>query len=97
MAESIGQRGGVRSWLLHFCLLFYLLVPVVGAQPDERVNINTASAEELMRLPGIGPTIAVRIVEYRRKHGPFKRPQEIIIVHRMNAKLYRRIVHLIRT
>ncbi len=87
----------MRSWLLHFCLLFYLLVPVVGAQPDERVNINTASAEELMRLPGIGPTIAVRIVEYRRKHGPFKRPQEIIIVHRMNAKLYRRIVHLIRT
>jgi competence protein ComEA len=82
--------------LLHFCLLFCLLVPVVGAQSRERININTASPEELMRLPGIGPTIAAQIVEHRRKHGPFKRAQEIIIVHRMNAKLYRQIAHLIR-
>jgi competence protein ComEA len=36
-----------------------------------RVNINTASSAELESLPGIGPVIADRIVEYRINHGPF--------------------------
>ena len=63
---------------------------------EERVNINTASIEELERLPGIGPALASRIVEHRRRHGLFKRPQDIVIVRGMSAKLYRRIAHLIR-
>src|ERR1041384_3012915 len=67
------------------------------AQSEERINLNTASVEELMRLPGVGPTIAARIVEHRQKHGPFKRPQDVIIVRGMHTKLYRRIAHLIRT
>jgi competence protein ComEA len=35
------------------------------------LNINTASAVELEQLPGIGPAIALRIVEYREFYGPF--------------------------
>jgi competence protein ComEA len=66
------------------------------AQNEERININTASTEELERLPGIGPTLASRIVEHRRRHGRFKRPQDIIIVRGVSAKLYRRIAHLVR-
>jgi competence protein ComEA len=81
-----------RCGLLLF--VFCLLLLPAGAQ--EQININTAPAAELMRLPGVGPTLAARIVEHRRKHGPFRRPQEIIIVHRMSARLYRRIAHLIR-
>jgi competence protein ComEA len=65
-------------------------------QPDERININTAPVEELTRLPGVGPALASRVVEHRRKHGPFKRAQDLIIVRGMSAKLYRRIAHLIR-
>jgi competence protein ComEA len=65
-------------------------------QNEERININTVSVEELHRLPGIGPALASRIVEHRRKHGPFKRTQDIVIVRGMSAKLYRRIAHLIR-
>jgi len=63
---------------------------------EGRIDVNTASVEELQRLPGVGPTLASRIVEHRRKHGPFKRPQDIVIVRGMSAKLYRRIAHLIR-
>lgn len=66
-------------------------------QSEERININTASTEELERLPGIGPALASRIIEHRSKHGRFRRPQDIIIVRGMSAKLYRRIAHLIRT
>jgi competence protein ComEA len=36
-----------------------------------KVNINTAGTDELNRLPGIGPVLADRIVEYREEHGPF--------------------------
>lgn len=65
-------------------------------ESDQRININTATIDELLQLPGIGPALAERIVEFRRKHGPFKRPQEIIIVRGMSAKRYRQIAHLIR-
>jgi competence ComEA-like helix-hairpin-helix protein len=65
-------------------------------QGEERIDINAASVEELRRLPGVGPALASRIVEHRRRHGPFKRPQDVIIVRGMSAKLYRRIANLIR-
>src|SRR5262245_733974 len=71
-------------------------VSISSPQNEERININTASVEELQRLPGIGPALASRIVEHRRKHGLFKRPQDIVIVRGMSAKLYKRIAHLIR-
>ena len=38
---------------------------------DGRININTASAEELTTLPGIGEKLSQRIVAYRNEHGPF--------------------------
>ena len=69
---------------------------ISSSQNEERIDINTATVEELQRLPGIGPALASRIVEHRRKHGPFKRPQDVVIVRGMSAKLYRRIANLIR-
>jgi competence protein ComEA len=42
-----------------------------------RVNINTATAAELDNLPGIGPTTAQAIVDYRLQHGPFQVIQDI--------------------
>jgi competence protein ComEA len=88
----------VGAWLIFSILTFSSAeASVVTISVEERININTASTEELERLPGIGPALASRIVEHRRKHGPFRRPQDIIIVRGMSAKLYRRIAHLIRT
>jgi len=45
--------------------------------PGQKININTATAEELDALPGIGPTKSQAIVEYRNQHGPFKTIEEV--------------------
>ena len=44
------------------------------------VDLNSATAEELTVLPGIGPALAERIVEYRREHGGFGAVEELINV-----------------
>ena len=41
------------------------------------ININTAGQPELETLPGIGPALAARIIEYREAHGPFQSVQEL--------------------
>lgn len=51
-----------------------------GKAPPVRTNINTASVEQLQRLPRIGPALAARIVEHRRVHGPFRHPDRIVDV-----------------
>jgi competence protein ComEA len=43
-----------------------------GTATAGKVNINTADREELDRLPGIGPVLAQRIIDYRKAHGPFR-------------------------
>ena len=44
------------------------------------VNINTATAEELDVLPGIGPALAGRIIAYREEHGPFAAAEDLLEV-----------------
>ena len=44
------------------------------------VNVNTASAEELEKLTGIGPALAEAIVSYRDEHGAFETPEELMNV-----------------
>lgn len=60
-----------------------------------RININTASANELETLPGIGNGLAERIVEHRQKFGPFRRPEHLIIVRGISDKRFRALRDLI--
>ena len=52
------------------------------------VNINTASAAEFEGLPGIGATMAARIVEYRQKNGPFKKIEDLMNVQGIGEKSF---------
>ena len=45
------------------------------------VDVNTASASDLARLPEIGPALAQRIVAYRARHGHFREPRELLQVN----------------
>jgi competence protein ComEA len=47
------------------------------ATPKSKININTATIEQLDTLPRIGPTLAQRIVDYRAQNGPFERIEDI--------------------
>ena len=51
------------------------------------VNLNTATVEELSRLPGVGAKLAGRIIEYRTKVHPFREPAEITQVRGISAAL----------
>lgn len=48
--------------------------------PDEVIDLNTADAYDLDRLPGIGPSKAEAILAYREEHGPFQRVDDLLSV-----------------
>jgi len=54
---------------------------------DGLLDLNTATASELEALPGIGPTIAGRIVAYREEKGPFVSTEELLLVRGIGEKL----------
>ena len=55
------------------------------------VNLNTASASELTALPGIGETLAARIVAWREENGPFVRVDQVMAVSGIGPRTYERI------
>ena len=52
------------------------------------LNLNTATLRDLERLPGVGPALARRIVEFREKKGGFKRIEELLAVPGISEKRF---------
>lgn len=90
------MRNGTIARLLFAALLAGGLTispsPVVtAAGPDAKqevapVDVNSASVEELMSVPGIGQVVAQRIVEFREKNGPYKNIDELLKVQGIGEK-----------
>ena len=57
-----------------------------GAAPGGKVNLNAADAAALEGLPGIGPTLARRIIEYRTANGPFSSVDDLLNVSGIGEK-----------
>jgi len=63
----------------------------------DAVNINTASAAELQSIPHIGERLAERIIEHRKTHGPFRKPEHLMLVQGISDQRFRQIRAMIRT
>ena len=59
------------------------------------INLNTATARELQTLPGIGPSLAKKIVEFREKRGGFKRVEELLAVPGISEKRWQVLKDLV--
>lgn len=72
-----------------------LPAPTYGGDGAELVNINLASAEEMLPLPMIGEYRASQIINHRREFGPFTCNEEVLEVSGIGEKTYAAIVNLI--
>jgi len=66
-------------------LLALAAAPVQAAEAG-KVNINTATVEQLQLLPRIGSAVAQRIVEHRTANGPFKSAEDLMLVRGVGEK-----------
>lgn len=62
-----------------------------GQEADGRIDLNTASASELMTLPGIGQSKADAIIDYRTKNGGFSSVEDIMKIEGIKEGVYNRI------
>ena len=71
------------------------LQTAAASSQQNRININTASTKELETLPGIGKSLAERIVEHREKYRPFRRPEQLIAVRGISDRRFRALRDLV--
>ena len=93
---NIPGGGGQASTLPQATSAFRVLTGVATATTSaDLININSATAAELETLPGIGPTLAQRIVDYRTQHGPFQSIEAIMNVSGIGPATFDQIQSLI--
>jgi competence protein ComEA len=63
----------------------------------KKVNVNSADATQLALLPRVGPSVAQRILEYRKQNGPFKKAEDLMLVQGIGEKTYQLIKPYVAT
>jgi competence protein ComEA len=79
-----------KQWIALFTALAMVLI-IAGsavAENGTKININTASVEELTQLDRVGLKYAERIVAYRDANGPFETPEDIMLVAGIGEKTF---------
>jgi comEA protein len=84
------------AWMVVLCLGLVMSPALATAQKSkaasvEKVNLNTATLEQLQTLPGIGPSTAKGIIEHRTKVGKFTKVEEILNVKGIGEKKFQKI------
>ena len=65
--------------------------------PKFQVDLNTAEEAELLLLPGVGETLAKRIIEHRNENGSFKRNEDIMLIKGIGPKKAAEILPMLKT
>ncbi len=84
------MKRGRRTALATLLVLVIAAVLPAGAA-EGVVNINTADAAALALLPGVGPSTAGRIVEYRTENGDFESPVDLLLVRGIGERSFERM------
>lgn len=66
----------------------FAAAPSFAAEASGKVNLNTATTDQLMLLPRVGPAVAQRILEFREQNGPFKKAEDLMLVRGIGEKTY---------
>ena len=61
------------------------------------MNINTASPAELEALPHVGPALSRKIIEHRKRYGPFRKPEHLLVIDGMSEHRFRELRQFINT
>jgi competence protein ComEA len=93
----------MRAHLMHgvamVMVLSLFLSPLLAMQgpnkASDKININSASSDELQKLPQVGPKVAQRIIDFRKQNGPFKKAEELMKVTGIGEKIYAKLKDLI--
>ena len=74
-------------------LAFALGLPAAALEraPQRPINLNQATVTELMQLPRVGARTAERIVAFRKQHGGFRRPEELMNVKGIGEKSFAKL------
>ena len=79
-----------KPFLQMVVILVSICLNMSALQADDniQVNINAASAEELIQLKGVGPKKAAKIVKFRETNGPFRIPEDLLKVPGIGPKTF---------
>ena len=98
------MRQAQRQLTITGLILTLLLAALPGlaaeGKPEgggKKVNINSADAGQLALLPRVGPAVAQRIVDFRKENGPFKSPEDLMLVQGIGEKTYQLIKPYVAT
>ena len=78
-----------KIWAIISAIVFIFTISgAVWAENTEKININTATVEQLVQLQRVGPSYAAKIIEYRKANGPFEKPEDIMKVSGIGPKTF---------
>lgn len=106
MVTKCGMINRKSLMLICFLVCFFVTAVVQASQQNEHlktdvavsvttVNINTATAEQLTVLPGVGAALANRIIKYRTEIGTFKAPSDLMAVKGVGQKKLDKMLNMI--
>ncbi len=93
------MRAHMMKGVVAALVLSFFLSPLLAMQgPNkaaDKININSASSDDLQKLPQIGPKVAQRILDFRKTNGPFKKTEELMKIQGIGEKIYAKLKDLI--
>jgi len=78
----------IHCLILALGVLVSLAAPLAAAETEGKVNINTASIEELTYLPRVGTVVAQRILDFREANGRFKEAKDLMLVQGIGERTF---------